>query len=143
MTTMLFILAYPFNQRAAPLLSTPVCYDTAMVATTVDAYLAGLPPAQRVVLERIRQIIKQTAPDAEETMSYGMPTYKLHGQRLIYFAAHKDHMSLYGQLGALEEKLGAFSLSHKGTVRFTESNSIPDDLVKAIVLHRLAAIAER
>lgn len=114
-----------------------------MSATTVDAYLDAVTLAQRVVLERIRHIIKQIAPEAEETMSYGIPTYKVNGRRLIYFAAHKDHLSLYGQLGALEEQLGAFSLSHKGTVRFTEAHPLPDDLVEAIVRHRLAAIAER
>ena len=121
----------------------PACYGTAMAATTVDEYLAGVPPAQRVVLERVRRIIQETAPDAEETLSYGMPAYMLHGQRLLYFAAYKNHLSLFGNVGALEEQLGAFSLSHKGTVRFTATHPLPDDLVKAIVLHRLAAIAER
>jgi len=114
-----------------------------MVAKNVDDYLSTVKPSQKTELARIRKIIKQTVPEAEETISYDMPTYKYKGNRLIYFAAYKNHMSLFGGLGSLEQKLCNFKLSHRGTLQFTEDNPIPDDLVKEIVLKRLAEINKK
>ncbi len=108
--------------------------------TVIDSYLDKLNPGQRDSLERIRKIVKQTVPDAEETISYGMPTFKLKGKRLIYFAAYKDHMSIFGRLGSLEKKLGNYKLSHKGTLQFTEDNPIPESLIKEIITTRLKGI---
>ena len=108
---------------------------------TVADYLTPLPPGQRAVLERVRAIILETVPDATESISYGMPTYTYNGKRLIYFAAYKNHMSLFGAIGALEAKLTGFKLSHRGTVQFTEAHPLPDELVKEIVCERLARIS--
>ncbi len=109
-----------------------------MNAKTVEEYLTRVMPGQQAELERVRRIILAVAPHAEETISYGMPTYKVDGKRLIYFAAFKDHMSLFGTLGPLEDKLGGYNLTHKGTVQFTEENPIPDELIEEIVRYRLA-----
>jgi uncharacterized protein YdhG (YjbR/CyaY superfamily) len=109
-----------------------------MNAKTVEEYLTRVTPGQQAELERVRRIILAVAPHAEETISYGMPTYKVDGKRLIYFAAFEDHMSLFGTLGPLEDKLGAYNLTHKGTVQFTEENPIPDELIEEIVRYRLA-----
>jgi uncharacterized protein YdhG (YjbR/CyaY superfamily) len=109
---------------------------------TIDEYLKSIKPAQRVELERIRKIIKLTVPEAEETISYGMPTFKYKSKRLIYFAAYQKRMSLFGSLGPMEEKLGDFKLSHKGTLQFTEDNPIPDATIIEIALMRLAEISK-
>lgn len=68
---------------------------------SVDEYLERLEPAQKAELGRIRSIIKQVVPEATETISYGMPTYTVSGKRLMYFAAFKDHMSIFGALKEL------------------------------------------
>ena len=110
------------------------------LAQTVEDYLSTLPPGQRAILERVRTIILEIVPEATESISYGMPTYTYNGKRLIYFAAYKNHMSLFGTISALEAKLTGFKLSHRGTVQFTESHPLPDELVKEIVRERLARI---
>src|SRR5262245_19270298 len=56
---------------------------------TIDAYIAAFPPHVQAILEQIRMTIREAAPDAEETISYQMPTFMLHGQYLVYFAAYK------------------------------------------------------
>ena len=108
---------------------------------SVDEYLSKVEPNKRAVLVRVRQIIKEIVPDAEETISYGMPTYKYQGKKLIYFAVFKDHMSLFGAVKPLEAKLSEFKLSHKGTVQFTAKHPLPDDLVREIVEYRLKEIS--
>ena len=72
----------------------------------MDGYLAALTPAQRAQFERIRRIVRSIVPDAEETISYRIPTFKHRGKYLIYFAAFKDHMSVYPTVGAVEATKG-------------------------------------
>jgi uncharacterized protein YdhG (YjbR/CyaY superfamily) len=61
------------------------------ILTNIDQYIAGFPPDVQAILEKIRQTIKTAAPDAEETISYQMPTFRLHGN-LVHFAAFKNHL---------------------------------------------------
>ena len=103
--------------------------------TTVEEYLQGLTPAQRAQFERVRGIVKHLVPDAEETISYGIPTFKYRGKYLIYFAAHKKHMSVYPTIGAVDATKGT-----KGTFRFTEDDPVPEDVVVKIVSHRKSTI---
>ena len=63
-------------------------------AKNVDSYIAAAPEAARPILRQLRRIITTAVPEAEETISSGMPFYRYHG-RLAYFAAHKDHVGLY------------------------------------------------
>lgn len=109
---------------------------------TIDEYLKEIKPSQRDELERIRKIIKQVAPEAEETIRYGMPTFNYYGKRLLCFAAYKNHMSLFGNLGPLEKKLEDFKLSHKGTLQFTEENPVPEEIIIEIVQYKLAEISK-
>lgn len=102
---------------------------------TVEDYIAALTPAQREQYERIRKIVRSLVPDAEETISYRIPTFKHRGKYLIYFAAHRDHMSVYPTVGAVEATAGT-----KGTYRFTEADPVPEEVVEAIVSHRLKLI---
>lgn len=95
--------------------------------SVVDGYLAKIEAPQKAELERIRKIINTTVPEAEETVSYGMPAYKYKGKYLIGFYVYKKHMSLFPTskpIESLKSKLGNFKLS-KGTIQFTPDNAIP------------------
>ena len=115
--------------------------DKLNVAPNVDAYLNALPEEQKSVLTHLREIIRTTAPTAEEVISYGMPAYKYHGM-LVYFAAFKKHCSLFAvNNDVFEEELGDYKTS-KGTIQFLPEKPISDDLVKQIVQFRMRANEE-
>lgn len=105
---------------------------------SVDAYLEAIPDATfRAVLSRLRAIIKEEAPDAEESISYGMPGYKLNGP-LIYFAAFKNHLSLFptGVVDHYSDELSGFRTS-KGTIQFTPDHPLSEDLIRRIIRDRI------
>jgi uncharacterized protein YdhG (YjbR/CyaY superfamily) len=108
--------------------------------TGVEDYLAALPEDQRAALELLRTTIRAAAPEATEAISYRMPTFKLHGRVLVYYAAFKDHCSLFpaseGVMKALGDELEPY-FSGKGTLRFTPDKPIPVALVKKIVEARI------
>jgi uncharacterized protein YdhG (YjbR/CyaY superfamily) len=108
-------------------------------ATTIDAYLAGLPAAQREALQRVRRIIHATAPDALECISYQMPSFKLHGKGLIWFGAAAKHCAIYGV--ANDPALTGYDTSGKGTLRFTVEKPLPDALLRKLVKSRMRKIA--
>jgi uncharacterized protein YdhG (YjbR/CyaY superfamily) len=108
--------------------------------TSVADYLAALPEEQRAALEKLRKTIKAAAPEATETISYQMPTFKDHGRFLVSYAAFKNHCSLFPASGAVMEVLGEELkpyFSGKGTLRFTPDKPIPAVLVKKIVKTRI------
>lgn len=108
--------------------------------TTIDDYIASFPKAVQVRLEAIRQVIRDEAPGAEETIKYHMPTYVLHGN-LVYFAAWKEHIALYPITADMEAtiiELGGYKTSGKGTVQFPHDQPLPLDLVRRIVAMRVA-----
>jgi len=111
--------------------------------TLIDDFLAKLSAPQRGELERIRQIVSSTVPDAEEAISYGMPAFKYNGKYLVGFRAYKNHVSLFptsGPIDALRDKLEGYKLS-AGTIQFTIEKPIPEETVREIVLNRAAAIS--
>lgn len=106
-------------------------------AASIDAYLASLPPEQRAALETLRGQIRALVPDAEEAISYGLPTFKLHGN-LVHFGAAAKHCAFYpGSVEAFADRLKGFDIS-KGTIRFQPDAPLPPDLIREIVEHRLA-----
>jgi uncharacterized protein YdhG (YjbR/CyaY superfamily) len=112
--------------------------------TGVEDYLAALPEDQRAALGKLRKTIRAAAPEATETISYQMPTFKDHGRVLVYYAAFKDHCSLFPASGAVMDALGEELqpyVSGKGTLRFTVADPIPDRLVRRIVEVRLAEVS--
>lgn len=114
---------------------------------TIDEYLdKQASPSQRVVLERIRKLVKQLVPDAEEVISYGIPTFKYNRTYLLYMAAFKSHLSVFPasdeMIEAVGEELAKFRTS-KGTLRFTEKNPIPEPMLKKIILFRLGSITKK
>lgn len=111
-------------------------------ASTIDDYIAEFPPEVRAVLEEVRAIIHETAPDATETISYAIPTFDLNGKHLVHFAAFTHHIGFYPTPTGTE----AFKdeLSHykggKGSVQFPLDQPMPNDLIRRIVKHRVAEV---
>jgi uncharacterized protein YdhG (YjbR/CyaY superfamily) len=111
------------------------------VPATMDEYIAGFPSGVREDLQAIRAAVRDTAPEAEETIKYGMPTFVLDGN-LVYFAAFKKHIGFYGTSvemggGALRDELSAFA-GPKGSLKFPFGQPVPLDLVRRIVQIRVA-----
>jgi uncharacterized protein YdhG (YjbR/CyaY superfamily) len=109
----------------------------------MDDYVGGLPPEQRTALERVRAVVAEVAPDAEEGVSYGMPAY-LHERRpLLGFRAAKQHLSVFpfspAAIEAVKGRLGGFDLS-KGTIRFTPDKPVPDEVLAELVRARMREI---
>lgn len=106
----------------------------------VEAYLDQIPEAQRALLERIRDVVWTEAPEAEEVIAYGIPTFKLSGN-LVHYAAFKNHMSFFpgstAHNGALKDELKGYKIA-KGTIQFTLGKPLPDDLVRKITRLRIA-----
>jgi uncharacterized protein YdhG (YjbR/CyaY superfamily) len=107
---------------------------------TVEAYLAALPDDQRDALQKLRDTIRSTLPDATEHISYQMPAFKADGRFVVWYAAFRDHYSLYpaseGVQATLEKDLDPH-LSGKGTIRFEYDERLPSTLVTKIVKVRL------
>jgi uncharacterized protein YdhG (YjbR/CyaY superfamily) len=115
--------------------------------TTVEAYMAALPDERRSVMEHLRQTIKAAAPEATESIAYGMPAVRSHGgQFLVSYAAYKRHYSLFPASGAVVEALGEELtpyLAGKGTIRFPSDKPIPMATVTKIVRIRAEENATR
>jgi uncharacterized protein YdhG (YjbR/CyaY superfamily) len=106
---------------------------------TVDAYLSGIESeAARTSLSKLRALIREEAPGAEEVISYGIPTYKLHGY-VASFAAFKKHCSFFPghTVRDFTEELKGYKLS-KGTVQFPHGDPLPEQLVRAMIRARVA-----
>jgi uncharacterized protein YdhG (YjbR/CyaY superfamily) len=115
-----------------------------MSANTIDEYINDFPDDVKVILHKIRKIISQTAPDAKETINYGIPTFKLEGN-LVHFAGYKNHIGFYPTPSGIEKfkyELSAYENS-KGSVKFLLKNPIPYDLIKRIVEYRVKENLEK
>lgn len=105
---------------------------------TVDEYIRAFPPDIRALLEKMRETIRDAAPGAEETISYGMPAFRLRGI-LVYFAAFKNHIGFFptaSGVAAFEDELSSY-IHAKGSIRFPIDKPIPYDLVRKIVKFRV------
>ena len=104
----------------------------------IDEYIADFPPDKRAVLEQIRRTIREAAPDAEEAISYRMPTFKQNGI-LVHFAAFTNHIGLYPPIhgdSSLEKAIKPYA-GEKGNLRFPLDRPIPYDLIERIVKHQV------
>ena len=101
----------------------------------MDEYIATFPPDVKDILERLREAIRDSAPNAQEAIAYGIPTFRLNGN-LVHFAAFKHHVGFYpggpSAIEAFRKELSQYKLS-KGTIQFPLIKPIPFDLVKKIV----------
>ncbi len=103
--------------------------------TTIDEYISTFPDAIQAILEKVRQAIQKAAPEAVETISYGIPTFNLNGKHLVFFAGWKHHISLYPIPAgdeAFQQKISHYKRA-KGTIQFPLDKPIPYDLVEEIV----------
>ena len=107
--------------------------------TTVNSYINQFPKETQAKLQKLRQIIKASAPGSIEIISYNMPAFKIHRRILVYFAAFKNHIGLYALPSAVvnfKKELSRFKTS-KGTIRFPLDKPIPPELVKKIIKFRV------
>jgi uncharacterized protein YdhG (YjbR/CyaY superfamily) len=114
-------------------------------ASSVDAYIAEFPPEVQQVLQEMRNLIKASAPDATETISYAMPTFDLNRRHLVHYAAFKHHIGLYPTptgVEAFQAELAAYKTS-KGAVRFPLGQPLPTDLIRRIVAFQVAESTAR
>jgi uncharacterized protein YdhG (YjbR/CyaY superfamily) len=113
---------------------------------SVEGYIAAQPAAAQGVLRAVHGAIRKAVPGAEESISYGIPTYKLQGARLIYFAGWKRHYSIYPATGrlvaAFRKELAPYEVA-KGTIRFSLSERVPVKLISAIAKFLAKDIAYR
>ncbi len=111
---------------------------------TIDEYINTFPEDVRNILNKLRQTIKETAPEAEETIKYRMPTFTLHGN-LVHFAAFKNHIGFYPTptgTEAFRKELSPYK-GAKGSVRFPIDQPLPLPLIRRIVEYRVKENLER
>ncbi|MBP6015537.1 MAG: DUF1801 domain-containing protein [Candidatus Promineofilum sp.] len=111
---------------------------------TIDEYIAAFPEDVQTILQKIRQTIHDAAPEATEAISYGMPTFKLHGN-LVHFGGFKTHIGFYpvpSGIEAFKDELAVYPQG-KGSVQFPLSRPMPYDLIQRIVKYRVGEAQAR
>ncbi len=110
----------------------------ATMSEAVDGYIAEQPEEVRPILEEFRAVIRKNAPAAEESIRWGMPTYRMK-TNVIHFAAQKKHVGLYPGPDAVtvfSQRLSGYEMS-KGTIRFPYDKPVPFDIVAEIVRYQV------
>lgn len=110
---------------------------------SISEYISTFPKVTQTILEDLRQTIKECAPQAIETISYQIPTFKLHNKNLLHFAAYQNHVGFYptpSGIDAFKEELSPWELS-KGSVKFPIAKPIPMELIKRIVKFRVHEVS--
>lgn len=101
---------------------------------TVDEFISKYPDDIQIILEKIRETIKEVAPEAKEKISYGIPTFTLNGKNLVHFSAYVKHIGFYPGSAAIKDfqkDLTVYKTS-KGTIQFPLDKPIPYDLIQKI-----------
>jgi uncharacterized protein YdhG (YjbR/CyaY superfamily) len=110
----------------------------------IDKYISGFSKDKQKLLKQLRGIIRKAAPQAQESISYGMPAFKENGM-LVYFAAWKNHIGFYptsSGIKAFRKDLSSFTVS-KGTVQFPLDKPLPKGLVTKIVKFKVKENLEK
>ena len=117
---------------------------TSVKFKTVDEYISALPANTKSIFKEVRKTIKQAAPQAEEVISYNMPSFKLYGG-LIGYAAWKEHISLYPRTSRMEASIKEIAEYEggKGTIKFPIDGPIPFDLIRKIIKFRIKETFEK
>lgn len=113
--------------------------DDKTTVKTIDEYIAQFTPEVQRILQTMRQVIKDAAPEAQEKISYQMPAFTQQGI-LVYFAAFKNHIGFYptaSGISAFKDELNEYK-SAKGSVQFPLGKPIPYDLISRMVKFRVA-----
>lgn len=103
--------------------------------TTIDEYISAFPQDVQAILEQVRQTIRRAAPDAIETISYGIPTFDLNGKHLVFFAGWKHHLSVYPLPAgddAFQQRIAPYKRV-KSTIQLPLNQPIPNDLITNLV----------
>ena len=111
---------------------------------SIDEYIASFPEDVQKMMKELRETIKTSAPGAEEKISYDMPTFILN-DRLVYFAAFKNHIGIYGASSAVKEfgdELSQYA-GEKGSLRFSTDKPLPLKLISKVVKFRVAENLKR
>ncbi|MBN1984224.1 MAG: DUF1801 domain-containing protein [Chitinivibrionales bacterium] len=106
---------------------------------SIDEYIYRFPSQVQTVLNQIRAVIKEEAPEAKEKISYQMPTFFLNGN-LVHFAVHKNHIGFYptpSGIRAFQNDFSNYTWS-KGAVQFPLDEPVPYDLIRRIVRFRVS-----
>lgn len=112
---------------------------------STDEYISSFPKEIQILLQEVRKAIKNEASNADESISYGMPAYKLNGKALVYFAGYKNHIGFYATpTGHAEftEELAKYKQG-KGSVQFPINEPMPLDLITKIVKFRVSEVLKR
>src|SRR5712692_7586534 len=112
---------------------------------TLDEYIESFPENVQSILGNLRDTIRKAAPEAVESISYDMATFKIDGKRLVYFSAWKNHIGFYSiprGNEAFRKELSPYA-GEKGSLRFPFDKQIPHDLVKKIVMLRMKEIPQK
>lgn len=106
--------------------------------STIDDYIASFPRETQILLQQVRSAIRKAAPEAGETINYGIPTFTLSGN-LVHFAAFEHHIGFYPTPSGIENFRKELSVyeSAKGSVKFPVDNPLPLDLISKIVKFRV------
>ena len=107
---------------------------------TVEEYIGSFPTEIQITLEQLRKAIKSNAPDAIESMSYGMPGYKLNNKPLVYFGGFKKHIGFFptpNGIKTFEKELSKYKTS-KGTAQFPLDQPLPMNLITQIIKYRVS-----
>lgn len=111
----------------------------------IEGYITGFPRPVQILLKKIRNGIRKALPDADESISYGIPTYKMYGRPVIYFAAFKRHYSIYPAtarlVAAFKESLAPYEFNGKGTIRFPFEDPVPVGLIGRLAKFRANEVA--
>lgn len=110
----------------------------------INEYIASFPENVQKLLEQIRSIIQKAAPEATETISYAMPTFKLNGI-LVHFAAFQNHIGFYALPSgneAFQKELSAYKTG-KGSIQFPLNEALPEALITKIVKFRIQENMEK
>jgi uncharacterized protein YdhG (YjbR/CyaY superfamily) len=105
---------------------------------SIDEYISSFPPEIQEILNMLRKVIKESAPNAYEKISYQMPTFVLYGN-LVHFAAYKNHIGFYpapSGIDAFKDELSEYK-GAKGSVQFPIKNPLPYELISNIVKFRV------
>jgi uncharacterized protein YdhG (YjbR/CyaY superfamily) len=113
--------------------------------TAIDDYIQKFSPPISERLSRIRKIMHEEIPGAEEVLSYGVPTFKLQGKYVAYFAGFNNHLSIYPVFSSMEEALPEIVQyrTGKGTLQFSHKKPLPLPLIRKIVRLLLAEHQKR
>lgn len=109
---------------------------------TVSGYITGFPEATQAALQAVRTAILEAAPNSQECISYGIPTYK-QGKALVHFGGFKSHIGFYATPTGHEEFAEELSRykQGKGSVQFPLNEPMPLELIKRIVQFRLTEVS--